>query len=123
MPITMCSACMPVSAKYSTMNMRIWLATGASSPSTWNQPCIGKSRIIALAWCAWCSSSFDEYSKSLITRNTKPSTIVAPRYHRICRCLPSCAECTAIATVSDEAMSTAVLMPPSIRSSSRLAAV
>ena len=49
MPMIMCSACMPVSAKYRTMNMRIWFAIGASSPSTWNQPCIGNSRIIALA--------------------------------------------------------------------------
>ena len=49
MPMIMCSACMPVSAKYRTMKMRIWFAMGASSPSTLEPALLGNSRIIALA--------------------------------------------------------------------------
>ncbi len=62
------------------------------------------------------------YSKYLMTRNAQPRMSVANRNPTVAFRLPSCAEWTAIATVSDEAMSTAVLIAPSVRSSSWLAA-
>ena len=62
------------------------------------------------------------YSKYLMTRNVNPSTPVAISSATVWFFLPSCAAWTASATVSDEPISTTVLMPPSVMSSSSLAA-
>ena len=124
MPMIMCSACMPVSAKYRTMKIRICAGDGRElAVDASNQPAAGNSRDRAPSgrWCAG-SVNFTLYSKYLMTRKTTPRTSVAISRPHVWFFLPSCAAWTAIATVSDEPISTTVLMPPSVMSSSSLAA-